>query len=69
VAQQRSQIAQGDWIDPADGRITFGEYAPRWLESRASIKPKTRQVQTTLLNRHVMPTWGPVRLDRITFEG
>lgn len=69
VAQQRSQIAQGDWIDPAHGRITFSEYAPRWLESRASIKPKTRQVQATLLNRYVMPTWGSVRLDRITFEG
>jgi integrase len=68
-AQHRSQIAQGDWIDPARGRVTFGEYALGWLDSRASIKPKTRQVQTTLLNRHVMPTWRTVRLDRITFEG
>jgi hypothetical protein len=68
-AQHRSQTAQGDWIDPPRGRVMFGEYALGWLDSRASIKPKTRQVQTTLLNRHVMPTWRTVRLDRITFEG
>ena len=42
LTQQRSLMAQGDWTDPALGRITFGEYAEAWLESRADLKPKTR---------------------------
>jgi integrase len=37
--QQRSLMAQGDWTDPAYGRITFGEYAEAWLESRPDLKP------------------------------
>ena len=26
LTQQRSLMVQGDWTDPARGRITFGEY-------------------------------------------
>ena len=39
LAQRRSHMAQGDWIDPARGRVTFGEYAPDWLEGRAGNPP------------------------------
>ena len=69
LTQQRSQMTQGDWIDPARGRVTFGEYAPDWLEGRIGVKPKTRHQQASILRLHVMPTWQAVQLDRITFEG
>jgi integrase-like protein len=68
LAQQRAQMAQGGWIDPARGRITFGEYAPGWLETRTSAKPKTRHQQASLLRLHILPAWRTVQLDRITFE-
>ena len=68
VAQQRAQMTQGDWIDPARGRVTFGEYAPGWLETRTSAKPKTRHQQASLLRLHILPAWRTVQLDRITFE-
>ena len=69
LTQQRSLIAQGDWTDPALGRITFGEYAEAWLESRADLKPKTRHQYQWLMRQHIMPTWRTVPLAKITFEG
>jgi hypothetical protein len=57
-------MAQGDWTDPALGRITFGEYAETWLESRADLKPKTRHQYNALLTLHILPTWRTVPLAR-----
>ena len=69
LTQQRSFIAQGDWTDPALGRITFGEYALAWLDSRTDLKPKTRHQYQSLLTLHVLPTWRTVPLAKVTFEG
>ena len=68
LMQQRSLMAQGDWTDPAHGRITFGEYAEAWLESRADLKPKTRHQYQSLMRQHITPTWHAVPLAKITFE-
>jgi hypothetical protein len=56
LAQQRSLMAQGDWTDPARGRIAFGEHAAAWLESRADLKPKTLHQYRWLMRQHIMPT-------------
>src|SRR6266851_5911439 len=69
LAQQRSLMVQGEWTDPALGRITFGEYATAWLDSRTDLKPKTRHQYNSLLTLHVLPTWRTVPLAKITFEG
>jgi integrase len=69
LSQQRAFMARGDWTDPALGRITFGEYALAWLDSRADLKPKTRHQYDWLLTLYILPTWRTVPLDRITFEG
>src|SRR5262245_2353050 len=52
---------------PALGRITFGEYAEAWLESRADLKPKTRHQYQWLMRQQIMPTWRTVPLAKITF--
>jgi integrase len=69
LTQQRSLMAQGDWTDPARGRITFGDYAEAWLESRADLKPKTRHQYQWLMRQYIMPIWRTVPLAKITFEG
>ena len=43
LSQQRSFIAQGDWTDPARGRITFGEYALAW-QAGQQVSRVTRSV-------------------------
>ncbi len=69
LSQQRTFIAQGDWTDPALGRITFGEYALAWLHSRTDFKPKTRRQYQSLLSLHILPTWRTVPLAKVTFDG
>jgi integrase len=69
LAQQRSLIVQGDWTDPARGRITLGEYILAWLDSRTDLKPKTRHQYSWLLTLHILPTWRTVPLAKVTFEG
>jgi integrase len=69
LTEQRSFIAQGDWTDPARGRIAFGGYALAWLDSRTDLKPKTPHQYRSLLSQHILPTWRTVPLAKITFEG
>lgn len=69
LTQQRSLIVQGDWTDPARGRITLGEYILAWLDSRTDLKPKTRHQYSSLLTLHILPTWRTVPLAKVTFEG
>jgi len=69
LAHQRHLVAQGDWTDPALGRITFGDYATAWLDSRADLKPKTRHQYQSLMHLHILPTWRTMPLGKITFEG
>jgi integrase len=69
LTQQQNNMIKGDWIDPARGRISFGDYVPQWSATRTTRKPKTRYQQDSVLKLHVMPTWESVRLDRIAFEG
>jgi integrase len=51
------------------GRITFGEHALAWVESRADLKPKTRHQYQWLLGLYLLPTWRKVPLAKVTFEG
>jgi Phage integrase, N-terminal SAM-like domain len=66
ICRMRSSPGSGSSHDR--GRITFGDYAEAWLESRADLKPKTRRQYQSLMRLHIMPTWRTVPLAKITFE-
>lgn len=49
--------------------VTVKEYAAVWLEQLSlTVKPSTRRTYTSLLNTHVVPELGWVRLRRLTTE-
>jgi integrase len=50
------KLAVGTYIDPAAGRITFGEYLTEWLALRM-WRPTTREQAESFLRRHVLPTF------------
>jgi integrase len=66
LAQVEASKATADWIDPGSGRITFAEWAPTWLATKASRKAKTRVSYASALRSHVLPRWGDTRLVDIT---
>ncbi len=53
----------------ADGKIvpTFSDAAEKWFETReTNCKPSTIENYRYLLDNHVLPAFGPMRLDEIT---
>ncbi|MCX2934037.1 tyrosine-type recombinase/integrase [Mycobacterium sp. CVI_P3] len=53
---------RGEYIDPADAKITVGELGPDWLERRTHLKPSSRRVEEVAWRIHVEPVWGKARL-------
>jgi integrase len=62
LASQEVSKARGEWTDPALGKTTVGEWAERWFATTAALKPKTRADYRSLLDTHVLPTFGNVPL-------
>ncbi|RFU22753.1 tyrosine-type recombinase/integrase [Geodermatophilus marinus] len=63
-----SSLLTGGYVDPTRARVTVGAYAEQWMGGRTALKPKTIASYRTLLNNRVLPRWGGVRLDRVTYE-
>ncbi|MFF8829265.1 hypothetical protein [Streptomyces sp. NPDC015131] len=63
---QEAAIRAGRWIDPALQRITFGEFARKWMK----VKPKrgnTVDKRWNLLQRHIFPKWEHVPLIQVNW--
>lgn len=66
-----NRITPGTWCPPADratraaaARLTFGDYADRWLELRP-LSRRTRDNYAGLLRLHLLPTFGALVLTTI----
>lgn len=53
---------RGEYIDPADAKITVGELGPEWLTRRTHLKPSSRRVEEVAWRIHVEPVWGKAKL-------
>ena len=63
--EQTAGIVTGQWADPRAGRETVNAYGERWL-ARQMIAPSTAGGLRTVLNNHIYPVIGPMRMDAIT---
>ena len=43
LRDQLTALDRGEWIDPRIRRTTVAEFAQRWFESTAHVKPKTKE--------------------------
>jgi integrase len=68
LAEQRSRLTRGEWVDPAASRVPFGPVADEWLAAAVHLKPKTRASYDSLMRTRVLPTWERVPLGKITHE-
>jgi integrase len=68
AADKRREIARG--IKTAARPLTFGAYAPAWLDNRhvggRPIKPRTRDHYARILEAHLLPAFGSRPLAAIT---
>lgn len=66
---QQSSLLGGTWVDPARGRVPVREFAPAWLKSKLNLKPSTSTRYSSIIDQHILPTWGNVQLVGVDHEG
>ena len=73
LAAREREISRGDWAEPEpvarrSAAPVFGEYAARIIANRVAggLSANTASKYRGLLNGHLLPTFGPVRVDAIT---
>ncbi|MFB7617153.1 tyrosine-type recombinase/integrase [Kitasatospora sp. NPDC056181] len=57
LSQLEADISRDVWSDPDAGKVTFGEYAERWLKDR-KLEETTRERYEGVLRLHIQPTFG-----------
>jgi hypothetical protein len=69
LAIAQADIAHDKWTDPDAGSEVFRDYAEEWLARAVRqnrIRPTTADKYTSLLNLHLLPTFGNLHLRKIT---
>lgn len=67
-AQCELDRARGLWIDPSLGKRRLAEYADKWLSGQGHLANRTRQKVAGHLRNHIVPGFGPFRLNAIQAE-
>jgi integrase len=54
-------------MNPDAGKVTLREYATRWLDQRADLRPRTVELYEGELRLHILPPLGDIELAKLTF--
>ena len=67
---KKREIADGEHVDPHDGKMLFKDYAEVWKTSTAArkLRQSSRNRDFGYLDRYIIPRFGQVALADITFE-
>jgi integrase len=66
LASVASAKVTGGYVDPALAKVTVGEWAQRWLEGQAHLKPTTHSRYAGILSKHIHPKWDRVKLANVS---
>ena len=56
----------GTYVDPALAKVTVGDWAQRWLDGQAHLKPTTRSRYEGILRKHIHPRWDRITLANVS---
>ena len=66
VARVEADIERGQWRDPRLARISFDDWADRYLLSAVHLRPTTRAAMESSLRSHLRARFGTIPLAGIT---
>lgn len=66
LAEQQVDYLRGEWTDPRNTRVTFGEWIDQYSETRRHLRPSSRAVVDSLTRTHVLPYFAPRPLAAVT---
>ncbi|WP_250214477.1 tyrosine-type recombinase/integrase [Acrocarpospora catenulata] len=61
-----SQIIAGEWTDPERAKIKLKDYAETWIKERPGLRPRTVDLYTWTLAKHITPYLGGVSLGKLS---
>ena len=63
-----ASLVTSTYVEPKHGKISVGDWADRWLASKANLAASTRDRYTGIVETHVRPSWCNVRLADVTHD-
>jgi len=60
-----ARMVRDEWIAPERARILLKDYSERWISQRPNLRPRTVDLYTWILGKHVTPYLGAVPVGRI----
>ena len=62
------KLDRGMWVDPREGKISFGDWFEQAWELAQPVKPRTACDRRARMVKHVLPLFGDTPIDRISRE-
>ena len=62
LAGVEASKSAGGFVDPALARLTVEDWAAQWMDGQTHLKPTTWARYAGIVNKHIGPTWGHLRL-------
>ena len=66
LAEVEHDKTRGHWTNPALGRVRFSTWVEEWLETTSNVRPTTVVRDRMLLDRYLLPRFGPLPLASIS---
>ncbi|MFW6034540.1 MAG: tyrosine-type recombinase/integrase, partial [bacterium] len=63
-----TSVVRGEYVDPRLGRTLVGDWADQWLVGKGNVKASTRDRYAGIIETHVRPAWGSVKLVDVTHD-
>jgi hypothetical protein len=59
------RMSQGEWSEPTRVRVLLDDYATLWISQRPGLRPRTVDLYSWLLRRHISPKLGMIPLGEL----
>ena len=60
-------LARGEFVDPAQARTRFDDWAEAWWQTTTGLRLTTRRIYRDLLDRHVMPYFAGRKVGSVDY--
>lgn len=65
LVETEMDMIRGRYADPKLGRVLFGDWLEDWQNTRVNLAGQTRARDRSILDNHVLPTFGPLQLGQL----
>ena len=61
-----AEMIAGEWTDPQRAKVKLADYARSWIAQRPGLRPRTVDLYSWLLDKHIAPHLGGVPIGKLS---